>query len=309
MGDKIMTYSFDASDWHFSGIQEHEIASIFSCITEDRNEIPEKESLYINKDNKGYYLDGLINNGKEIMLEPLKILQPQSFHVLEEFSSNYKIGFRWFSLIPAPHLPKDRLDIRGFFIVKGRVIFVNQSRYDFLEEASPNDESMSCLPEVIVNSWLKRAGGWAINTMPFPWLDSRQLIMHPHNSWKPIDTVLASFNDTWHQTTIMDNLKEKVPNLYSTRPTQKEDDTAHEWCSMRCFLDTRPYGLDGNCGDQFFVVDSRTDKVVYHIHNGDVENLRVLIPDAVGEAMDEYCAHTLLRTKGRFDFLPYSQIL
>ncbi|MEJ2228974.1 MAG: hypothetical protein P8Y67_12230 [Alphaproteobacteria bacterium] len=80
--------------------------------------------------------------------------------------------------------------------------------------------------------------------------------------------------------------------------------------SFRCWLDTRPEGVEGPVGDQLLSYNTEEepwDQNVYHIHDGDWRNLRIL-EDPV-EALDLYVEHTLLRRHGRFDFLPYSKIL
>lgn len=50
-----------------------------------------------------------------------------------------------------------------------------------------------------------------------------------------------------------------------------------------------------------------SDQVVYHIHNGDIKRIRILHNPS--EAIDAYCAHTLLRNPYRFDFMPWSELI
>lgn len=299
------TFNIDASDWHLSGVQSNNIPEVFDYVVDKYSLIKNKELIAINDRYIDDFLFILKQGGRRFLLEPLQYLQPKSFKVLNESASEYQHGFLWDSIIPAPHLPKTNFTSDAFFEVNGRLIFIDTPIWP--DKYFGGDKRTEILPAVITNSWLKHGSGWGIGEQPLPSTAFRQLIGNPYN-WYSIEEALLNYNPTSAKTHMLEIIKSKVPDVYVTH-YNPHDGSPSEWCSMRCFLDTRPYDLAGNCGDQFFVVDSRTDKVVYHIHNGDVENLRILLPDAVGEAMDEYCAHTLLRTEGRFDFLPYSQIL
>jgi hypothetical protein len=78
------------------------------------------------------------------------------------------------------------------------------------------------------------------------------------------------------------------------------------WTNFMCFLDTRPT-LSGLEGDVFFVKTEIENSPIYHIHNGDVENMRILTNYA--EAIDGYCAQVLSANNNQFDFLPYGEKL
>lgn len=298
------TFNADSSDWHLSGVQVANISNIFDYVLDEVSQIQPKEMEGVSKRAVDilYYLR---MGGRELLLEPLRHLQPKSFAVLDQFASKYKMGFLWNSIIPAPHLPKTNFVSHGFFEVNGIVVFIGQPICP--DKFFGGDDRAEVFPETIANSWLKHGAGWGIGMFPFGSTSFRQLIGNPYN-WQSLEGILSSFltpKDKPWQEVLLPIVQDKVPNVYVTH-YNPHDGSPSEWCSMRCFLDTRPHDLAGKCGDQFFVIDSSTDKVIYHIHDGDVENLRILRPETVGEVMDEYCAHTLLRTEGRFDFLPWS---
>lgn len=73
--------------------------------------------------------------------------------------------------------------------------------------------------------------------------------------------------------------------------------------NLSIFLDTRKNKREKE-GDVLFVKIDIDDKVIYHIKDGDIENIRIL--SNYIEAVDNYCEHILLKKEGRFDFLPYT---
>ncbi|HZV62541.1 MAG TPA: hypothetical protein VFF75_09000 [Methylophilaceae bacterium] len=296
-------------DWHLSGLSFADIRpNYFDVLCTDIKNVTQTELDQLKKEGKEFYIGALSKGGKPWLLEPLKELQPKSHAVLQEHASDYMVGFHWYSSRGPFEQDKDSLSISSFFVVHERVISIrppiNTYEDEHLLEEFHCKKSLLALPDVLARSWLWRAGGWAIHSsLPGSVMINRQLIGYPSGQWQSIGKLLRSFNREWEKK-YLKVVQQQIPDAVVTH-LNPHDGSSSEWHSLRCFLDTRPEGLNGPYGDQFLVVDEHTDQVVYHIHNGDIKNLRIL--NNPGEAIDAYCAHTLLRIPGRFDFMPWSE--
>lgn len=301
----------NGDDWHVSGFGLADIRpDYFDVLCTDIKEVPQTELDQLEREKKEYLVTALSKGGKTWALEPLENLQPKSFAILQEHASDYMVGFHWYSSRGPFEPEKDSLSISSFFVVRDRLVSIRPSNGTYEEEHLLENfhckSSLLALPDVLAKSWLWRAGGWAIHSsLPGSVMMNRQLLGYPSYQWQSIGEVLRSFNREWEKK-YLELIQEKIPDAVVTH-YNPHDGSPSEWHSLRCFLDTRPEGLNGPCGDQFLVVDEHTDQVVYHIHNGDIENIRIL--HNPGEAIDAYCAHTLLRNPGRFDFMPWSEPL
>lgn len=299
----------DGSDWYLSGASFTDIRqNYFEVICSRTEDVPQKEINELKRENNENYMAALSKGGKAWLIEPLHNLQPQSFAVLEEHASDYMVGFHWYGKFGLP--VKDTMLTQHFFEVCGRLLslraIISTYEEDSLFDKFYCKESLQSLPDVLAKSWLWRTGGWAIhNSIPGSVMNNRQLIGHPSGQWSSIGKLLRSFNPSWEKK-YLPVVQEQIPDTVVTH-YNPHDGSPSEWHALRCFLDTRPEGLNGPCGDQFLVVDFHTDQTVYHIHDGDVKNIRIL--QSPSEAIDAYCAHTLLRTPGRFDFMPWSEPL
>lgn len=275
-------------------------------IYDNYEEIPKEYLSIFEKDNSGvrpYDYMGFIKGKKPWVIETLETLQPSTFNILEDKSSELMLGI---SLVTsalrqnAPPKPRPYL----FFDVCGRMIEVQPnfagSNY---EDGDDCFGHLPSLPDALAKSWLWRTGGWRIpGELPEYISTYRQLIGHPAYSWPETDTYLETLGRGYKKK-YLPKIAEWFPDCVVEAKTRY--DKKHFY--FKCFLDTRPSGIAGPVGDQFFVCTKRTDQVVYHIHRGDVDNIRVLHNPA--EAIDRYCAHTLLRTPHEFDFMPWSEPL
>ncbi|WP_413208501.1 hypothetical protein [Rhodospirillum sp. A1_3_36] len=98
--------------------------------------------------------------------------------------------------------------------------------------------------------------------------------------------------------------KKYLPLIEEMIPGVRPKDLSMEsYTNFMMFLDSRYSRLERK-GDVLFVKNHIQDKVVYHIKDADVPNMRILADPK--EAIDRYCEHVLLRKEGRFDFLPYT---
>jgi len=171
---------------------------------------------------------------------------------------------------------------------------------DTYEEGNDCFGSLLSLPDALAKSWLWRTGGWRVPSEPFQGpLINRGLIGHPSSQWRDADQYLDSLGRGYK--------KKFLADLASRFPDCLTKSNGIKRYKFRCFLDTRKANQVGPVGDQFFVVSTRTDQVVYHIHHGDVANLRVLHDPA--DAIDRYSAHVLRNKDGEFDFSPWSELL
>ncbi|MCB6182933.1 hypothetical protein LIN78_05150 [Leeia sp. TBRC 13508] len=239
----------------------------------------------------------------EIAFNYLKDLQPKSYALIKAQKPKLYLGVQWYSAIPTPWAEKDDFDCCLFFVINNQTISL-WPKLTFKNNL--NDNSFN-FPDVLFNAWLRAGFGWSITQLR-PGSDFRQLIGHPESSCCSVEYILGSFTTekSIYESDIR-RIQAKIPDVYTM--TSVAQQTPYKWCSLRCFLDTRPFGINGRDGDQFFFNDARTDKVVYHLHDGDTGNIRYIPADAVGPAMDAYCAHTLEGNPTRFDFLPFSELL
>lgn len=98
-------------------------------------------------------------------------------------------------------------------------------------------------------------------------------------------------------------IENHFPGKMNTNALMLSDSNPIWGTNLSIFLDTRDNKREKE-GDVFFVKVGIDDKVIYHIKNGDVENMRIL--SNYVEAIDLYCEHILLGKEERFDFLPYT---
>jgi len=298
-------------DWHLSGLSPEDIRSdYFDVLCTDIKDIPQLEIDALKREGKEYQIAALSKGGKSWLIEPLRSLQPKSFAALHEHASEFMVGFHWYSSRGPFEPEKDSLSISSFLVVRDRIISIRPSIKAYEDEHLLEEfhckESLLALPDALARTWLWRAGGWAIHSsLPGSVMVNRQLIGYPSGQWQSIGKLLRSFNSQWEKK-YLPIVQNQIPDAVVTH-YNPQNGSPTEWHSLRCFLDTRPEGLTGPYGDQFLVVDEHTDQIVYHIHNGDIGNIRIL--HNPGEAIDAYCAHALLRNPYRFDFMPWSELI
>ena len=262
-----------------------------------------KPFLYDQPDREVRDFVSFLKGKKEWVIETMEQLQPHSFEVFQSKASPLFIGMRLYS-DPRYHGKPQELILFLFFDVCERMVEVRPrfagSTY---EDGDDCFGHLSSLPDELAKSWLWRTGGWRIpGELPEYISTYRQLIGHPAYSWPETDVYLDTLGRGYKKK-YLPKIVERFPDC-AVEARDKYDKKHHYF---KCFLDTRPSGLSGPVGDQFFVCTKRTDQIVYHIHRGDVDNIRVLHNPA--EAIDRYCAHTLLRTPSEFDFMPWSEPL
>lgn len=277
-------------------------------IYEHWEDVPETYRKAIARGDGGegnYDYFGMLQKGKSWVVHPLEGLQPHSFTAFQEVVGPLLLGVV---------LVKDLLRPAGpplvqpvlFFDANGRMVEVHPSFPGSTYEDGNFPESILSLPEDLAKSWLWRTKGWRTPSEPFQGpMINRRLIGHPSSQWEPIEAILQSFDRlNWKRLMmkILDRFPEAVVTHYNPH-----DGSPHKWTSMRCFLDTRPADLSGPVGDQFFVLDEKRDQTVYHIHQGDIDDIRVLRDPC--DAIDRYCAHVLRRLPGEFDFSRWSDPL
>lgn len=248
----------------------------------------------------------MFERGKEWVIEPLRTLQPHSFAAFQEVVGPLKLGI---VLIQGPSNRNDPPDPQPilFFDASGYMVEV-QANFpgDTYENGNDSFGSLLSLPDALAKSWLWRTNGWRMprGTFEGP-LVNRRLIGHPSDQWQSIDKLLASYNRQWKKK-LWPKIEHRFPDAVVTK-YNPHDGSPYKKTSMRCFLDARPSGVGGPVGDQFLVFSEKRDQVVYHIHHGDIDNIRVLRDPA--DAIDRYCAHVLRRMPGEFDFSPWSEPL
>lgn len=271
-------------------------------------DVPEsfRPSLERRRDGgRNYDFVGMLKHGKDWVVEPLQTLQPHSYQAFQEVVGPLLLGIVLIKDLMNPEGPPLVTPVT-FFDAGGRMMHVLPAFAGGTYEEG-NDTvygSLQSLPVALAKSWLWRTQGWRMPSAPFQGpLINRQLVCHPMQGWEPIEDILKTFDPKrwkWMMKGILALFPDAVVTLHNPH-----DGNPYQWTSMRCFLDTRPPGVNGPVGDQFFVFDLKRDQRVYHIHRGDVENIRILRDPA--DAIDRYCAHVLRRIPGEFDFSPWSE--
>ena len=262
---------------------------------------PAHRSIFLERDSDGtrnYNYAGILQRGKEWVIEPLRTLQPHSFQAFQEVVGPLLLGIVLIkppSNVVAPPTTAPVL----FFDASGRLVEVLPmfpgSTY---EEGNDCFGSLRSLPDALAKSWLWRTDGWRLPSRPFEGpLVNRRLIGHPSSRWLGADTYLDTLGRGWK--------KKWLPRIIERFPDTVEKKNGYTRILFECFLDTRPAALNGPVGDQLFVCSPRQDQIVYHVHHGNLDDIRILRDPA--EAVDRYCAHVLRRHPGEFDFSPWSE--
>ena len=270
-------------------------------IYDDYEKIPEAYRHSLVRDRRGepaYGFMSFISGKKDWVIESLENFQPYSFEVFQNNGGPLLVGMRLNSDPLQPHLPLEPFPYL-FFDVCGRMIEVRPTLPGHTyEDGDDCSGTLRSIPQALARSWLWRTDGWRIpSDLPEFVMTNRQLIGHPSCGWKDTNSYLDTLGRGWKKK-YLPKIVEKFPDSV----TKRNGITRYRF---RCFLDTRPSNINGPVGDQFFVCTTRQDQIVYHIHRGDVDNIRILHNPT--EAIDRYCAHTLLRTPSEFDFMPWSE--
>lgn len=249
----------------------------------------------------------LLKRGEEWLLEPLRSLQPKAYDAIVDGGVELWSGFR----VCDEKFPIDRITAHSdsYISVGGRAYHIDPygpGRSPF-EKGGYSSALGASFPQIFLDAWLSRVAGWQlIRQVPRPVLPHAGPLWHPA-LWSSIDVRLDLYGKS---------LKKKyLPRLKSYFG---EKDWRHPLGMYHfvCFLDTRvPDGFsksgtsDPFAGDQFYIHMGRTDRVVYHIHHGDLETLRTIPDEDLAEAFDGYFAHVFRRARGEYDFMPYSRVL
>ncbi|RXR08661.1 hypothetical protein [Pseudoxanthomonas composti] len=248
-----------------------------------------------------YDYEGLLSRGKSWVIGPLEILQPYSFSAFNEAAGELLLGIVLIKDLMNPGGPPMVRPIL-FFDASGRMVQV-QANFpgSTYEEGDDSFGSLLSLPDALAKSWLWRTAGWRMPGEPFQGpLINRCLIGHPSSMWLDADNYLDTLGKGAKK-----KFLPKIVDLFPDTVVEPKGRYGIRRYKFRCFLDTRPAGVGGPVGDQFFVCSTRRDQVVYHIHRGDINDIRVLRDP--GDAIDRYCAHVLRRLPGEFDFSRWSE--
>ncbi|WP_156455845.1 MULTISPECIES: hypothetical protein [Stenotrophomonas] len=268
-------------------------------------DMPEHVRSGVLMGKRGQACESILSRGKSWLVEPFCTYQPESFRAICREGGELLLGVSTFNDPVREARGTVMLPDLIMCFPSCLVMIEPGSLGGNFEDGWDSFGSLLALPESISRSWLWRTGGWKIPAeLPSSPLINRGLVAHPSSSWVPVNRVLESF-DRKSAGARMSMLVERLPGAVDTRFDM--DGEAYQWTSMRCFLDTRPSNESGPQGDQFFVIDSCKDGVVYHIHAGNVDSIRVL--EKPGEAIDFYSSHVLTGNGGQFDFMPWSRPL
>lgn len=265
-----------------------------------------REVLEKGEDGEGTYdYMGMLERGKAWITQPLERLQPHSYGAFQAVVGPLLLGIVLIKDLLRPGGPPLVQPVL-FFDASDRMIEVKATFPGDTYECGNFPKSLLSLPDDLAKSWLWRTKGWRVPSEPFQGpMINRRLIGHPMGGWLSLDGVLESY-DRRRQKVLMSHMLERFPDAVVTLHNP-HDASPYQWTSMRCFLDTRPADLGGPVGDQFFVFDQKRDQTVYHIHQGDIDDIRILRDPA--DAIDRYCAHVLRGLSGEFDFSPWSEPL
>lgn len=249
----------------------------------------------------------ILDRGKKWLIEPFQDIQPATYALLSEDTTQLCAGFRVFFM----GIPFNEVWVthHQLLFVRGRAI---QLEWYHSPEWSPEVRGTGSnfdggsVPEVLLKTWSYRVAGWHL-VRSIPWAIPEATPAEPLPQWPStgtgINELLAHMGAAFRKTHLP-AYKER----FGADAVTKVFDVGR--VALRCFIDTRPpmtKRVPG--GDQLFLHRGRSDKVVYHVHGGRYDELRVLAPEHLTEAFDRYFAHVLSRTPGEFDFMPYSRVL
>lgn len=280
-----MLDSFDYVVNSYSGIQSKELSAIqandINCLLETQ-----VRSLEILK-----------NGGLPWLIEPLRELQPLSFKVLEQYASDYFIGFQWWGRFEE----KDRLIIYGFIIVKDKVVMIPNS------SCLGDDGYKDFYPIDIQNSWLKHCAGWGLVESYTQFMDVATKLFRGIAGNRAFTRDIGVNHPDW-VTTIIPGLREKLPNAFEE---EDWDDPDNCYPLLRVVLDSREPDVQTKECDQLLIIEESTDRLLYWVKDFDYDNIAVITNPA--EALDLYSSQTLLNLDKaempRFDFSPWAQQL
>jgi len=250
-------------------------------------------------DDRGYL--ELLRLGRDWVIAPLRDLQPHSYSAFMESVGPLQVGLHPLEEGFSPRALPSTIVV-AFMSAGRRMIQVFPWRRDSTYEMGEDwFGSLRTLPDALAKSWLWRTGGWRVPSEPYEsGLVNRRLIGHPCANWMETTKYLDTLGRGWKKK-FLPRIVDIFPDIFV--PANSPEDMDHYY--FECFLDTRPSVVYGPAGDQFFVCTTRTDQIVYHIHHGDVANIRILHDPA--DAIDRYCAHVLRNLPGDFDFSPWSE--
>lgn len=258
-------------------------------IYEDPSEIPEvPQKDYSEPD----YLTPF-RNGVLWTFEPLKRAFPKTYKSL--------VNDTRFFLITYNHLKNSSFEL--VLEHKRRLIKVGRRRLG----NNPNDKGynrehdipIKAIPKEIRQAFYSRFDGLGVvRRLGYELYDF--LLPLSRSTTKTLDEMAERYNLN------SNNLDLKMQNRF---PISKRTANAHTFFFMSAFLCTHADNPDEPAtrlnGDYLFVKHHIHDEEIYHIKDGDYENMRVL--DKYVDAIDAYCEHTLEKRLEKFDFLPYTK--
>jgi len=190
-----------------------------------------------------------------------------------------------------------------FIDVGGRLIRLNRESLGY----NPSDEgyvpkldiAIKAIPKTIVKGFYTRFSGMSlIRDLDGIALQTNMLPL-PRGFWRPLSELSErhELND------------ETISKKFEVRfPIENQTTDAHNFFFMSAFLSTYIDNYEEPdaryAGDYFFVKHHIHDHEIYHVKDGDYENMRIL--NDYSSAIYGYCEHVLLVKEGRFDFVPYT---
>lgn len=220
-------------------------------------------------------------------------------------SKHFPKTFKVLSKADGFYVRADRSDlVNVFMIISGRVVEISRlfkgRNYGDQDYKHLHNRQSSCLPKEIRDEFYGNFNGLSVLREPDFLLGRYYLLPIPqgHGSWHELSQLCKR-----HE------LKEKnVINQFEERFPHDEGYANFPFFLMSSFLSTYADDPDRPAtryeGDYFFVKHHIQDQEIYHIKDGDYENMRVL--SGYCEAIDGYCEHILLRKEGRFNFYPFT---
>jgi len=232
-------------------------------------------------------------NGVLWTFEPLKRSFPKTYKSLVKETR--------FFLITYNRLDTDTFELvlehkRGLIKVGRRSLGHNPGDESYKPE---HDAPIKALPKEVRQAFYSRFDGLGVvRRLGFELYDF--LLPLSRSSTRTLDEMAERYNLN------SNNLDLKMQNRF---PISKRTADAHSFFFMSAFLCTHadnPEEPDTRLnGDYLFIKHHIHDNEIYHVKDGDYENMRVL--DNYVEAIDNYCEHILEERSGKFDFIPYTK--
>jgi hypothetical protein len=282
----------------FDSVQAFEVSGFRDINPQNYPGLVNEEKYQLAKFGAATHLH-VASRGLAWLIEPLRVLQPQSHAVLAQPDNKLLVGFS-FETSPSPVDPSF-LRARVVLLAAGRAYAIWPHAPGWYPEERPPHkphDAQAPLPEWLWMSWYQRMEAMFLmrgsSYFSLPWCGP----IAPMPNWARLDEFFRPFAPA---------VRKRALASLKARFGEADWLTSYGAPNFTPFINTAvPETKPTLECDIIALHCGRNDKVLYHVHRGDFERLRHIPADVAQDVFDRYFAHVLSRTPGEFDFMPYS---